>query len=196
MKPYRAIFARAPPLAFKKLAPPPLTGLRANVLRGAAPLAEDDALRLVPFPLHAVLAPDFRRAALEQVANITIGVQFQVHCLVAPEGTAVPVHEAFYHALDFRELLVLAPFGRQVKKHVDMLAEMQLACLTHPDRGERDAAPRQRLAQAFAHLGEATAVRISLGVGAVPLEGAMGVQEKANFSGILGRVDNAIGFAE
>jgi len=72
----------------------------------------------------------------------------------------VPIHEALYHALDFRKAFTLAPFGRQVKHHVGVFALVQLAALTRPDGGERDAAPVQRLAQAFTHLGEQLAVRI------------------------------------
>ena len=61
----------------------PLASFRADVLGGAAPLAEDEAMWLTPFALHAVVAPDFRRATLEQVSHVVIAVQGELHRPVA-----------------------------------------------------------------------------------------------------------------
>jgi len=174
---------------------PPLARFRANVRGGAAPLAEDDALRIPPFALHPVLAPDFRRSTLEQITNVAIAVQGELHRPVAPEATAVPIDKALKHPFNFCKVFVLAPFARQVKNHMHVFAMVELALLTRPDGGERDIAARERLVQAFAHMGEPLAGCIGESVGAIPHDGAMGVQGKANFPGVYGRLDNAVSLA-
>lgn len=62
----------------------PLASFRADVLGGAAPLAEDDALRLPPFALHLVLAPDVRRAAFDEISGPTVDAG-DSHCVVVNE---------------------------------------------------------------------------------------------------------------
>ena len=83
---------------------PPPSRRRADVLRGAASLARDDALGLAPATRHAEFAPHVRSAAFQQIDPVRIAREGQLQSEVAIVAIAMTINESLKCPHDLKVL--------------------------------------------------------------------------------------------
>jgi hypothetical protein len=144
----------------------------ADVLRGAAALGVDHALRLTPLLSDLELIPNLSIAAFDEIEAIRIPVCHQFDRELPEDPVAVSRDEAIHCCLDLKELCTRSVFGGQMEKEMAMDDVGVGLALAAPDSSQATgyATTNEVLVEALPNFGKALAIGIVKGDGARPVD--------------------------
>jgi hypothetical protein len=123
----------------------PISALRrSNILRGTAPLAEDEALRLAPLPFDVAVIPDFPVATFNKVQAIRIWMNGDLDGALPQNAATVPSDESKESGLNLKKLSASAIIDRQMEQQVAMNDVGVGFALTAPHTRQPASNPRRR----------------------------------------------------